>query len=257
MGIAGAAWATVLAQAITAVLYIVYLLKKKGQLRISIRLFRFNKTILMEILKIGIPVFLFQLLFGVSQGITNSAANEFGDTAIAAVGIVTRILAVGTFIIFGFVKGFQPLAGYAYGANNVIRLKQSINLTLKWTSCFAALFAMVITLFPNTIMQWFSADETVISIGSKMLFVNGVIFVFFGFQAVYSSLFLALGKAREGGILSISRSGLFFIPSILILPQFFDLDGVIYAQAIADIFTILLTALFMINLNKKIKRIQT
>ncbi len=256
MGIAGAAWATVLAQAITAVLYIVYLLKKKGQLQISIRLFRFNKLVLTEILKIGIPVFLFQLLFGISQGMTNSAANEFGDTAIAAVGIVIRILAVGTFVIFGFVKGFQPLAGYSYGAKNFTRLKQSINLTLKWTSCFAVLFAMAIILFPNTIMQWFSTDETVISIGSKMLFVNGIVFVFFGFQAVYSSLFLALGKAKEGGILSISRSGLFFIPSILVLPHFFDLDGVIYAQAIADILTILLTALFMVKLNKKMKNIR-
>ena len=77
-------------------------------------------------------------------------------------------------------------------------------------------------------------------------------FVFFGFQMVYGTLFLALGKAKEGGILSISRQGIFFIPIILILPHVIGLNGVIYSQAIADLLTVVLTAVFAVKLKKEL-----
>lgn len=252
-GIAGAAWATVLSQVVTSILYFGYLMKRKGQLRVSLKFASFSKQILGEILKVGIPIFLFQLLFGISQGMTNTAAREFGDHAIAAVGIVIRVLAIGTFVVFGFVKGFQPLAGYAYGAKNYERLKSAIHVSLKWTTCFSVAFAVLIMVFPDKIMNWFSNDTLVIQLGHKMLFANGIIFVFFGFQVVYSTLFLALGKGKEGGVLSIARNGIFFIPVILILPHLWGLPGVVYAQVVADIFTILLTVYFVIKLNKKLK----
>lgn len=251
-GIAGAAWATVLSQVVTSILYIGYLMKKKGHLRISIKYATFDKQIIGEILKVGVPIFLFQLLFGISQGMTNTAAREFGDHAIAAVGIVIRILAIGTFVVFGFVKGFQPLAGYAYGAKNYERLKESIRTSLKWTSTFCIAFAALIMLFSNNVMSWFSEEPLVIQIGHKMLFINGLVFISFGFQVVYSTLFLALGKAREGGILSIARNGIFFIPVILILPHLWGLNGVIYAQVVADILTILLTGIFVFRLNEEL-----
>lgn len=251
-GISGAAWATVLSQVVTSVLYIVYLTQKKGHLHVSIKYASFNKQILGEILKVGVPIFLFQLLFGISQGMTNTAAREFGDHAIAAVGIVIRVLAIGTFVVFGFAKGFQPLAGYAYGAKNYKRLKDSIKISLKWTSIFCVVFAILMMLFPDNVMSWFSNDPLVISIGHKMLFANGFIFVFFGFQVVYSTLFLALGKGKEGGVLSVARNGIFFIPVILILPHLWGLNGVIYTQVVADILTILLTAVFVVKLNKEL-----
>ena len=250
-GIAGAAWATVLSQVVTSILYIVYIKQKKGHLRISLKYASFDKQILSEILKVGIPIFLFQLLFGISQGMTNTAAREFGDHAIAAVGIVIRVLAIGTFVVFGFVKGFQPLAGYAYGAKNFERLKESIITSLKWTTIFCIVFASLMILFPHNVMSWFSNDPLVIEIGHKMLFANGFIFVFFGFQIVYSTLFLALGKGKEGGILSIARNGIFFIPVILILPHLWGLNGVIYSQVVADILTVLLISIFVVKLNSK------
>ncbi len=251
-GIGGAAWATVLSQAVSSALYIGYLLKKKGHLRVSIKYASFNKQILGEILKVGVPIFLFQLLFGMSQGMANTAAREFGDHAIAAVGIVIRVLAIGTFVVFGFVKGFQPLAGYAYGAKNYKRLKNTIKISLKWTSIFCIAFAALMMLFPDNVMSWFSNDPLVIRIGHKMLFANGLIFVFFGFQVVYSTLFLALGKGKEGGILSIARNGIFFIPVILTLPRFWGLDGVVYTQVVADILSVLLTGIFVAKLNKEL-----
>lgn len=85
--------------------------------------------------------------------------------------------------------------------------------------------------------------------------LDGRMFVFFGFQMVYGTLFLALGKAKEGGILSISRQGIFFIPVILILPHVIGLNGVIYSQAIADLLTVILTAVLAVKLKKELKGI--
>jgi len=252
-GVSGSAWATVFSQLITSVMYVIYLLKKKGQLRISFQYVIFDKTILAEIFKVGVPILLFQLLFGISQGMTNSAASRFGDSAIAAVGIVIRILAIGTFVVFGFIKGFQPLAGYAYGAKNIVRLNFATKLAVKWTSSFCVVFALIMILFSQNVMQWFSSDNAVISIGKSMLTANGIVFIFFGFQSVYSTLFLALGKGKEGGILSMSRNGIFFIPAILLLPNIIGLNGVIYAQAVADVLTVILTGVFVMKLNKGLK----
>lgn len=254
LGVSGAAWATVLSQLATATMYIIYLLKKKGRIRISIRFVTFKKDVLGEIFKVGIPILFYQLLFSVSQGMTNSAASKFGDPAVAAVGIVIRILSIGTFVVYGFAKGYQPLAGYAYGAKDFPRLKSVTKLALKWTSCFCAAFAITVAIFAQNIMKWFSLDVTVVSIGMNMLMANSVTFVLFGFQIVCSTLFLALGKVREGGILSISRNGLFFIPTILILPGIIAINGVICSQVIADFFSIILTILLLVRLIRELKK---
>lgn len=256
-GVRGAAWATLLSQSITALLYIVYSAGKRGHIHISVNSVKTDTSILKGILSVGLPIFFFQLLFGISQGMTNSAARSFGGSAVAAVGIVIRILSIGTFIIFGFIKGFQPLAGFAYGSNNFGRLKSITLAALKWTGLFSLFFACILVLFPENIMKWFSRDGSVISTGSTMLRANGVVFVLFGFQIVISTLFLSLGKGREGGILSIGRNGLFFIPVILIAPAILGINGVIYAQVIADVFTVLLTTALGVKLYKSLKRERT
>lgn len=168
-------------------------------------------------------------------------------------GIVTRILAMGTFVVFGYMKGFQPVAGYNYGAKNYERLDEATKVSLKWSTWFCGMAALIMIVFANPIVSAFSKDDAaVIEIGSRALRANGMMFVFFGFQMVYGTLFLALGKAREEGILSISRQGIFFIPTILILPQVIGLSGVVYGQAVADLFSVILTVLLALKLKKKL-----
>jgi Na+-driven multidrug efflux pump len=97
------------------------------------------------------------------------------------------------------------------------------------------------------------SDTALIDIGVRALRANGISFILFGFQTVFMELFLAMGKGREGGILSISRQGLFFIPAILIMPHLFKIGGVIWAQPVADFLTAILTAVFALVLNKNLK----
>jgi Na+-driven multidrug efflux pump len=109
-------------------------------------------------------------------------------------------------------------------------------------------------IIPEQIMSMFSGnDRMLIHMGSRLLRANGVVFALFGLQMVYMSLFLALGKGKEGGILSISRQGLFFIPAILIMPHLFGIEGVIWAQPVADFLTVILIIVFALSLNKKLK----
>lgn len=253
-GIKGAAWATVFSQAVTAGLYIFYLIKGKGPIRISPKYIRIESRIYKEIFSVGMPIFLFQLLFGISQGMTNNAARAFGSSAVVSVGIVIRILSLGTFVIYGFTKGFQPLAGYAYGARDYNRLKALTLQGLKWTSLFCLIFTTLIVFFSMPVMKWFSRDSQVIFLGMKMLEANGMVFLFFGFQIIISTLFLALGRGGKGGILSISRNGLAFIPTILLAPKLMGIKGVLYAQVIADSLTILLTLILAKKLSGQLTK---
>ena len=257
-GIRGSAIATVVAQLATMFVYIWYVLRKKGHLRFSIRNFTLDKTIFAQVFKIGVPILIFQLLASVSIGMTNTAASSHGDSAVAAMGIVTRIFALGTFVVFGYMKGFQPVAGYNYGAKNYDRLSEAIRVSLIWATWFCGIMALIMIVFPGAIVSLFSKnDAMVIDIGSRALRANGIIFIFFGFQMMYGSLFLALGKAKEGGILSMSRQGIFFIPVIFILPSLIGLNGVIYAQPIADLLTVILTAILAIKLHKELNTLKS
>ncbi|MDK2952278.1 MAG: hypothetical protein PWQ77_1943 [Kosmotogales bacterium] len=252
LGIEGAAIATIIAQAVSVLFYLWYILFGKGYIRISLHNFSLDKTIFAEIFKVGIPTFIYQLLASLSISFMNSAASGYGDSAVAAIGIVTRIFSIGTYVVFGFMKGFQPIAGYNYGAKNYTRLRESIKLSLIWSTAFCLITAIIMIIFAKPIVSAFNKDNaTVIEIGCKMLRANSVMFVFFGFQMTCTILFMALGKAKQGGILSFSRQGLFFFPTILVLPRIIGLGGIIYTQAVADIFTVIVSAIFITFLKKE------
>lgn len=253
-GIQGAAIATVVAQGVTTLLYVLYILSKKGYLRFSVYSFALDGIIYGEIFKVGIPTFVFQLLFSTAVGLTNTAASVYGDSAVAAMGVVTRIMALGTYVVFGYMRGFQPIAGYNYGAKSYDRLEMATKLSLIWGTIFCGITALVMIMIPEKIVSLFSQnDALLIDIGGKALRANGIVFIFFGFQMVYMTLFLALGHGKEGSILSISRQGLFFIPAILIMPGLLGIGGVIYAQPVADALTVVLTAILVVGLNRKLK----
>jgi putative MATE family efflux protein len=253
-GVSGAAIATVISQAVTSIIYFWFVFRKKGVLRIAPKFLKPDGAMYGEIFKVGIPTFVFQIQSSMAIGLTNAASGVYGDSAVAAMGIVTRILALGSYVVFGYMKGFQPFAGYNYGAKQYDRVKKAVRISLVWSTSFCVLTGLFLISFAPNVMAVFSQNDMVMkNIGRNALIVNGIMIAFFGFQMIYAAAFLALGKGREGSILSISRQGLFFIPAILLLPRFFGLDGVIYAQPIADILTVILTAIFAIRLKKNIK----
>ncbi|RDU25182.1 MATE family efflux transporter [Anaerosacchariphilus polymeriproducens] len=253
MGVAGAAFATAISQIVSALVFLSYIRSRKSIFSFRIKECCFSKEILSEILKIGIPTLIFQLLTSLSITLTNMEAAKYGDSAIAGMGTVIRIISLGSLIVFGFIKGFQPIAGYNYGAKNYDRLYEAIKTAVLWTTIFCVILGLIMVAFPTTIISQFTNGDTVlIKIGQKALRANGLSFMLFGFYTVYSSLFLALGKAKEGCLLGICRQGICFVPVILILPMFMGLNGILYAQPIADVIATFITAFVSVRLYKEL-----
>lgn len=247
-GIEGAAIATIISLCTSMVLYIGYIARKQGVLRFSLRNITFSGKIYVEILKIGIPVLLFQLLSSASMSLTNNAAKPYGDYAVAAMGAVTRIMTVGTYVIFGFLKGFQPFAGYNYGAKQFDRLRKATKLCMIWSTAFGVVAAILLTVFAEPMVSLFGTDTEMVALASRALRLNAVLLITFGFQMVYATLYLAIGKSTVGGLLSLSRQGIFFIPLIYVLPRLWELNGLVCIQPMADLLTTIVTAIFAIRI---------
>lgn len=255
LGVAGAAIATALSQMSSTAVYLLYILKKKSVFHFSLKNYTPSRALLMEILKIGIPTLAFQLLTGLSIALINRAAYDYGDAVIAGMGAVTRLTAMGTLVVFGFLKGFQPIAGFSYGAKNFERLRDVIRTALLWSTLFCMIVGLLTALFSTEIMALFSSGNAVmLSVGAKALTANGLSFVLFGFYTVYSSLFLALGKAKAGFFLGICRQGICFVPMIVVLPDVFGVNGILYAQPVADVLTAFITAVMALGVHAVFKK---
>lgn len=253
MGVAGAAIATAISQMVSTLVYLVYVLRKNSAFSFSIKKFAPTKQIMVEILKIGIPTLTFQLLTSLSIALINRAANDYGDAVIAGMGAVTRITSMGTLVVFGFLKGFQPIAGFSYGAKKIDRLREAIKTSTLWSTLFCIIVGFVMVVFSKQIISQFTTGNAeMILIGQKSLIANGFSFFLFGFYTVYSSLFLALGKGTAGFFLGACRQGICFVPIILLLPMFFGLNGILYAQPIADVISAVITVFMAINLHKEL-----
>ena len=252
-GVAGAAIATALSQIVSTLVYLSYILRKKSVFSFSVKECCFAKEIMSEILKIGIPTLLFQILTSLSIGMINSAAKEYGGSALAAMGPVTKIMSMGTLVVFGFLKGFQPIAGFSYGAKKFVRLREAIKTAIVWSTIFCVIFGFITAVFPTQIISMFTKDDVeMVRVGATALRANGLSFILFGFYTVYSFLFLVMGKAAEGCILGACRQGICFVPVILLLPTVWGLNGVLYAQPIADIISAIITVFMAIRLHKEL-----
>lgn len=253
LGVAGAAIATAISQMVSTLVYLIYVFRKKSAFSFCIKQFVPAKEIMTEILKIGIPTLTFQILTSLSIALINRAANSYGDAVIAGMGAVTRITSMGTLIVFGFLKGFQPIAGFSYGAKKFNRLREAIKISTLWSTIFCVVVGFLVAIFSKQIISQFTTgNEEMILVGQKSLIANGFSFFLFGFYTVYSSLFLALGKGAAGFFLGACRQGICFIPIILLLPTVWGINGIMYAQPIADILSAAITVYMAVKLHKEL-----
>ena len=253
MGVAGAAIATAISQIVSTLIYLTFIFRKKSIYSFKIKNCTFTKEIMSEIFKIGIPTLVFQILTSLSISLVNTQAGPYGDSVIAGMGAVTRIVSMGSLIVFGFIKGFQPIAGYSYGAKKFDRLHKAIRTSILWSTAFCVIYGLLLTIFSSRIIAQFTdGDLEMIRVGTQSLRINGLSFLLFGFYTVYSSLFLALGKGLEGFVLGACRQGICFVPVILILPVFWGINGILYVQPIADVLSAIITIFMALHLHKEL-----
>ena len=253
LGVRGAAIATLIARVITSLIYLIYFVGDKNLIEIKLPNFKPTVAIYKEILKIGISMLILQILQTISISKISYAASFYGEEAIAAMGIVLRIVTLGTNVVFGYMKGLQPLAGFNYGAKNYERVREAIKASIKWTNVFCVVWTVIVYIFAPSILSIFGTDENVLNIAVPALRAAIIMFITFGFQFTYSTLYLSTGKALGGVFLNSLRQGIVFIPIILLLPKFMGLNGVIYAQTISDLITTIITIPFAISIHKKLR----
>ena len=253
LGVRGAAIATLIARVITSLMYLIYFVGDKNLIEIKLPNFKPTVAIYKEILKIGISLLILQILQTISISKISYAASFYGEEAIAAMGIVLRIVTLGTNVVFGYMKGLQPLVGFNYGAKNYERVREAIKASVKWTNVFCLVWTVIVYIFAPSILSIFGTDENVLNIAVPALRAAVIMFITFGFQFTYSTLYLSTGKALGGVFLNSLRQGIVFIPIILLLPKFMGLNGVIYAQAISDLITTIITIPFAISIHKKLR----
>ncbi|GAB5989561.1 MATE family efflux transporter [Clostridium tetani] len=254
MGIKGAAIATVIAQLTSFIFLLRYYYSNRNYINFKINLFKPTFNMFFEILKIGIPIFVTQVLASFALGFMNLGAKPYGDAAVAAMGIVFRVMSIGFYIVFGIGQGFQPVAGYNYGAKNFTRLEESIKISIRWSTIAAIITSLLFIIFAKECMLIFTRDREVIDIGIKAFRAASLLFPLFGYVNTYAVLFQALGKAVGAFILSISRQGIFYIPLMYVLPKLMGLNGVMFCQTAADGLAFLETIIMAIWLKKQFKK---
>lgn len=256
MGVKGAAWATLIGKIVSFIYLFSYYLRGKSIGKIAFKYFHPVKEIYGEILKIGVPSFVRQALSSLSMALINNAIMVYGAAAMSGMGVAMRVSSISFFLLFGFSTGFQPLAGYSYGAKNYKRLNESIKISIIWATGISLIFFIVFLIGNESILRLFSDVDEIVEYGVKMMNAMLIFMPVIGFQIMATTLFQALGKGKEALVLSIARQGIFLIPAILILPVKFGLNGIIYAQPLADGLTLIVTLILFIKIIKELKAIE-
>lgn len=250
--IKGAAIATVIGNIVGALYYIIYFLKGKSMLSISLKDFTIKNKVCSSVLAIGIPASLGSILMSVSQIIMNSQMATYGDMALAGIGVAMKVTMITGMISIGLGQGVQALMGYCVGAKNWDRYKKILKFSLGFAFILGISLTSMCYIFINQIVRAFLTEANAFEYGvqfSKILLSTSA---FFGVLYVLINALQAMGAAMSSLIVNLSRQGIIYIPALFILQAILGINGLIWAQPVADILSILLVFVLYIHTSKKV-----
>lgn len=257
LGAAGAAIATVIGNIFADIFYVWFLLRKSRRLSINPAGFHIRIVEVGQILAIGIPASVTNLMQSMGIALTNRYLLPYGNDKVAAMGIVMKVNLIAVLVLIGFAFGAQPLIGYNYGAKNHARLKEILRFCYGFECCTAAVLAGVLSLAAPALIGIFMRDASIIAVGVPMLRMQQMGMVFTAVVLVTTCTFQSAGKAVGAFLLSVSRQGVLFAAVLLIASKVFHYNGVLMAQAVSDLLTaILAVVLFDILIRRKMGREQ-
>jgi Na+-driven multidrug efflux pump len=245
-GIRGSAIATVSTQIIVSGYILYHFTRGNSNLKLRLKYFRIERSLLLKILAIGLSPFLLQMAASVTSFLFNNYLIIYGgEMAVAAMGVINRSTMMLLMPIFGINQGAQPIIGYNYGAKKYDRVKKTLfYASIAATSICVFGFAAV-QLFSHQIIGLFNDNQELLDIGVHGIRIFLLTLPVIGFQIVITNYFQSVGKASKAILLSLTRQVLFLIPLIIILPIFFKLDGIWVAGPIADFCASLLAGIFL------------
>lgn len=234
LGITGAAVATLISQIFGC--FMLLRMSRRGQnIRIQLKNFSFSSTLLKEIFYGGTPSLSRQGLASVSTLMLNVAAGAYGDAAIAGMSIVTRISFFVYAVVIGLGQGFQPLCGFCYGAGLYARVYKAFMFCIKCGTVFLTICALVGFAFAEPLIAEFRDEVEVVSVGAAALRWQLLSYPLVTTITLANMLTQTIRKPMRANLVAAARSGLFFVPLIVILPHFFGLLGVEMCQTWADV----------------------
>jgi putative MATE family efflux protein len=248
MGVKGAALATIIAQSVAAAFMLVYFLSGKSMLRYRRKNLKPDKEISREIFAVGSSAFIRHGGGSLTMIVLNQSLVHYGgEIALAVYGVINKVLLFTFLPMFGIVQGFQPIVGFNYGAGKIDRVKQSITGAVKLVTIWSTFMFGLIVLFPRTMVGIFSQDKELLEMGGSAIKIVVALLFFIGFQVICAGLFQSLGKVTQAFILALSRQMLFLIPLLILLPLFFDLQGIWFAFPATELLSMLLTTTLFIR----------
>ncbi|WP_420571413.1 MATE family efflux transporter [Kordia sp.] len=252
MGMAGAAWATSISYFICFLFIYWFFFSKHSELKIRLKCFKLERAIVKEITELGGVTLARQGMVSILSIILNHTLFTYGgETSVTIYGIISRMLMFALFPVMGISQGFLPIAGFNYGANKMARVRESINISIKYGTGLALAIFAIIMFFPEQITAVFTNDETVIRDAPNALRWVFLVTPLIAVQMIGSGYFQAIGKAIPALLLTLTKQGFFLIPLILILPQYYGIFGVWIAFPIADLLATIVTGWY---LNREVRR---
>ena len=236
LGIAGAAWATIISQFVSFCVLLAGC-ARDGNLRIRISRVQLKWSYFRSIAQGGLPSLARQGLASVASICLNQAAGPYGDAAIAAMGVVQRIMMFGSSALIGFGQGFQPLCGFNYGAQLYSRVRKGFWFCFKTSVVFLVAVAVLMAAFAPQLVAFFRDDPEVVAIGAAALRYQCVTFFFLSWSVMSQMMLQTIGRTGPATFLSMARQGIFFIPLVWVLSSSLGLVGIQLTQAVADVFT--------------------
>lgn len=239
-GAAGAATATVIGYIFTDILLLWYTYKDCQVLTLSYRAGKINRHAFKEVLAIGIPASVTNLMQSVEVALLNHYLAAYGTDKIAAMGIMSRIYMIVILIMVGFAFGAQPLIGYNYGAKNVKRFREAVRFDLLVEISYALVVSIILIILAPQMIMLFIDQHNIVVLGAQMLRIFLLTTPFVGIVLVLTTVFQSANQGGSAFAMSISRQGIIFLIALLILAAIYHYIGILWAQPTADVLTFLI-----------------
>ncbi len=252
MGIWGAGISTAISQLVSFAILLYMFLSGKTQCRLSIRRVSLDWRQILEITETGLPSMLRQGLSSFSTVLLNGRAKLYGDVAVAAMSIVSRIIMFVFSIAVGVGQGFQPVSGFNYGAGKYSRVRKAFRFTFVFSECLLIIMAAGVLLCSENLIQVFRNDAQVIEIGTRALRLQCFALLFLPISAVTEMQLQSTGQKFSASLLSSLRSGVYFIPAIVLLAKYRGLAGIQEAQPLAFFISAITSLFFMVWFFRKL-----
>ena len=234
MGVAGAGFATMLANVACLLYYIFVMARNRGTSVITLNPKWFSTHGAGDILLVGLPAAMIIALGTSANVVLTRLLSAYGDLPVAAFGVTQKFGTVTMNISIGLTQGIMPLIGYNFGARNFKRVKSVCRYSFGILFAFVAVFFVVYQLIPTTLMRLFVSDAATVELGTEFLkrwsvCVPGMTFIF-----LFNSIFQAMGLWKRSLLLSVLRQGLIFIPCLFLMDHFLGMYGLVWSQPVAD-----------------------